>query len=334
MPDNTRRIWVCAEYSRGKLSPSTFELLTKARQLAGSMGHGARVGAVLAGYGAEGMAHELGRHGAEEVWLIDGPQFELYDPMTFAPAIERAVREGQPEIFLFAATARGSQLGPAVAARLRTGLAAHCVELAIGEDGNLISSVPSFGGKILAQILTPECRPQMASVKPGIFRADDAPCGGEPELIRVGVSDIARHEGLRPLGETTNEPEGMPVESAPIVLCAGYGVGGEECVRTLERIAARLGGAVACTRPVLDEGWIKSDSLMIGTSGRTIRPKIYIGFGISGAAHHICGIKDAGVIISVNKDENAPIFSVSDMGWCGDSRRVIAALAEALGIPA
>ena len=243
--------------------------------------------------------------------------------MLYAPVITKLVKRENPDIFLFGATAIGSELGPTVAARLKTGVAAHCVDMRIDENENLIADVPSFGGKILGEILCPDTRPQMASVKPGIFVQGEEE-QREPDIINIDVSEINPEEfPLKAVGLEKKEIEGVPLDKAEIVFCGGYGLGSKENWDKLEKLASLLGGAAACTRPVVDEGWAPGEHVMVGTSGKSIRPKAYIGFGISGATHHICGMKDSSLVISINRDKEAPIFEVSDAGIASDLNKIL-----------
>ena len=243
--------------------------------------------------------------------------------MLYAPIITKLVKREDPDIFLFGATAIGSELGPTVAAQLKTGVAAHCVDLRINENEQLVANVPSFGGKILGEILCPDTRPQMTSVKPGIF-VQGEPEEREPNIIEEDVRGI-KSEGLplKAIALEKKETEGVPLEKAEVVFCGGYGLGCKENWEKLEKLASILGGATACTRPVVDEGWAPGEHVMVGTSGKSIRPKAYVGFGISGATHHICGMKDSGLIISINKDDKAAVFEVSDAGAAADLNKIL-----------
>jgi electron transfer flavoprotein alpha subunit len=233
-----------------------------------------------------------------------------------------------PHIFLFGATYTGSQLAPMVAARVKTGVAAHSIELKVDDNDNMIAVVPAFGGKVLGDILIPNHRPQIASIKPGILnKAEKKNTNGEIEIIDTGFLNELNIT-LQPLSLCREEVKGVPLEEAEVVICGGFGVGDKEHWNMLQELADRIGGSVGCTRPAVDEGWSEGEHLMIGTSGKSVRPKVYIGFGISGATHHICGMKDSGLIISVNKDENADMFKVSDFGLVGDIKEILPLLIE------
>ncbi|HWR60701.1 MAG TPA: electron transfer flavoprotein subunit alpha/FixB family protein, partial [Clostridia bacterium] len=318
-----KKIWVFAEYVNCALDRVTLELLTKAKELAAAIPGETEIGAVLLGCNVKSSCETLANYGAEKIYLAEAEEMGLYNPMLYAPIITKLVKQEDPEIFLFGATAIGSELGPTVAAQLKTGVAAHCVDLRINEKEQLVANVPSFGGKILGEILCPDTRPQMASVKPGIFVQGEAE-QREPDIIEVDVSGIKADDlPLKAVSLSKKEIEGVPLDKAEVVFCGGYGLGNKENWEKLEKLAAMLGGAAACTRPVVDEGWAPGEHVMVGTSGKSIRPKAYVGFGISGATHHICGMKDSGLVISVNRDEKAAVFEVSDAGAAADLNKIL-----------
>jgi len=318
-----KKIWVFAEQTNCTLDRVVLELLAKAKELAGQLKGETEIGAVLLGSDVRSFCGLLASHGADKIYLAEAEELRLYNPMLYAPIISRLVKAEDPEIFLFGATAIGSELGPTVAAQLKTGVAAHCVDMHIDENGKLVAAVPSFGGKILGEILCPDTRPQMASVKHGIF-VQGKPEEREAEIIQLEVGKLdASVLPLRAVKLEKKETEGVPLDKADVVFCGGYGLGNIENWKKLEKLAAMFGGAAACTRPVVDEGWAPGEHLMVGTSGKSIRPKAYVGFGISGATHHVCGMKDSGLIISVNNDEKAPMFEVSDVCIAEDAGKIL-----------
>ena len=324
----SKKIWVYAEQSTGRLASVTFELLTKAQALASQLGDDTEIGAVLLGSQVESFIPELMEYGAAKIYLGDDTRLKLYSHVAYAPLTAEIVKAHQPDIVLFGATAIGSELAPTVAAILRTGVAAHSVDLRINEDGLLVAVVPAFGGKVLGDILCPIARPQMASIKPGIFvKGDPIPVQGEVISVDLSLLDSLKST-LKPLQLCREESKGLPLEEATVVVCGGFGIGCKENWQQLEELGSLLGGAVACTRPAIDEGWAAGEHLMVGTSGRSIRPKVYLGFGISGAAHHLCGMKDAGLIINVNNDENAAAFDISDVRAVADLNTVLPMLIE------
>jgi electron transfer flavoprotein alpha subunit len=233
----SQKIWVHAEIrDDGTVAEVSLELLTKARELAEALGDGAAVEATLVGSGIESEARRLAGYGASRVYAANAPELELYSPRPYAALLSWLATLHKPNIYLFGATSTGSSLGPAVAARLRTGMAAHCVDLKINENKKLAARVPSFGGRVIGEILCPGSSPQMASVKPGIFRASE---GAEERFALEPVppeawADANPKGSLTPLGIVKKPPKGMPVAEAQVIVCAGAGIGCEENWRMIE----------------------------------------------------------------------------------------------------
>jgi len=326
----SRDIWVYIEHEQGRLANVSLELLGEAVRLKEKMVKPGQVAAVLIGSQVEHLAQEVLEYGVDKIYLAQNEKLSLYNPEYYGAIIARLVTKEDPHIFLLGATSIGTHLAPMVAAKVKTGVAAHCIELKLNSEDNLVAVVPAFGGKVLGDILCPKHRPQMATVKPGIFTKPEKNSKGG-QIIKVDLNFLNEIKPrLKPLNLCREKPKGVPLEEAQIVVCGGWGIGDQEHWALLEKIAERLGGAVACTRPPVDEGWAPGEHIMIGTSGKSIRPQIYLGFGISGATHHICGMKDAGIIISVNRDENAEIFKVSDYGLVGDVKEILPLLESAL----
>lgn len=323
-------IWVHIEQVEGKVADVSLELLSEAHRLQAQRPNPGRVVAVLIGSQVDQHVSLLEEYGAEKIYLADSEKLKLYRPQYYSSIYEKLIKENGPDVLLVGATALGSQLAPTIALKVHTAVAAHSIELKWTEDDELIAVVPAFGGKVLGDILCPNYRPQMASIKPGILdEAEKNPVEAEIEKIDLAFLKEVK-EDLQPINLCREEPKGMPLEKAEIVICGGWGVGDAETWEYLNRIAEKLGGAVASTRPAVDEGWSPGEHVMIGTSGKSVRPKVYLGFGISGATHHVCGMKDSGVIISINKDEDAEIFNVSDFGIVGDLKKILPLLDEAL----
>lgn len=327
-------IWVYIEQNQGTAASVSLELLNEAVRLKGRMKVPGKVIALIIGDELGQLTETCFRHGAEQVYTAADPRLSLYHPEYYAEIVVRMIQSHDPHIFLFGATCTGSQLAPMTAARVNTGIAAHSIKLKIDEEDHLIAVVPAFGGKVLGDILIPEHRPQMASIKPGILEkaavlspGDDLQSKGESEAISLEFLERINVR-LQPLRLCREEVRGVPLEEADLVLCGGFGVGDSENWALLQALANKMGGALGCTRPAVDEGWADGEHLMIGTSGKSIRPKVYIGFGISGATHHVCGMKDSAYIININKDANAEIFSVSDLGLVGDLKQILSILQD------
>jgi len=322
------KIWVYAEQVESALDRVTLELLTKARDLAKALKGDTEIAAVLLGKNVKRLCETLADYGTDVIYVGESDALELYNPILYSRLITDLVKQEDPDILLFGATAIGSELGPTVAAQLKTGVAAHCVDIRINEKGLMVASVPSFGGKILGEILCPDNRPQMASVKPGIFlQGEKEP--KEPAIHWLDTTELQPEKlSLKAIRIERKALAGVPLDKADVVFCGGYGIGTKENWDKLETLASRVGGAAASTRPVVDEGWAPGEEVMVGTSGKSIRPKAYVGFGISGATHHVCGMKDSGLVISVNKDDKAPVFEVSDFNIVADATKVLDLLME------
>ena len=324
----TKNIWVFAEQANNDISSVALELLGEATRIAKSTGDDTIISAILLGDNVSDCVQELIHYGADKVFLANDKRLSYYSNEAYSKIITALAKEHKPDIFLIGSTAIGSELAPTIAAQLETGLAAHCVELRINEKGLLVQVVPSFGGKVMGEILCPNHRPQMATIKSGVFEKNKEDQNRQGEIIDVDTNSILNNFKSRiyPISVKSVPPQGKPLETAEVVVVGGWGIGSKEDWKMLEEFAGLLGAAVGCTRPAIDEGWAPGEHLMIGTSGKTIKPKVYIGVGISGATHHICGMKDSGIIISINNDPQALIFDVSDIKIIYDFKKIVPTL--------
>ena len=319
-------IWVFAEQRGGELHEVSLELLGKARELAEQANN--RVTAILLGFNIKPLAKYLVDYGADSVLMADDDRLDTYRLLPYALILERLIREHQPEVLLMGATAMGVELAPRVAAKVRTGLSAHCIDLKLDSDGQLLQVVPGWGGGVIATITCPEKRPQMATVMPGIMEArSPEERSGEIREIEVQISD--KDLGPQVLETKREEPEDQPLEKAEVVIAGGWGIGSKEDWHMVEELANVLGGAVGATRPPVDEGWAQ-EGQMIGQSGKTVRPVLYMGMGISGVMHHVVGMDQSKHVISINSDPNADIFDVSDVIVVEDFRKIVPKLIEEL----
>ncbi len=332
--DNRNDIWVVVESSSGAYRKVALELISRAAGLASRLmelrGTRFSVWAVITGTATVPGAEEMYRFGADGIMTACHPRLEEHRTDLHAAVLASLVEERGPEIVLFGATAWGSEVAPTVAARVKTGLAAHCVDLRINHRGLLVQLVPAFGGKVLGEILCPVRRPQMASVRPGVFRAEPLDREGSVETLVLQPVIPSGMDRIEVLEVQQRESSKVPLEEAGVVIAGGWGVGSRENWQLLEDLAGLLGGTVGCTRPALDEGWAGGEDTMIGVSGKTVRPKVYLGFGISGSTHHVVGMKDSGLVFSVNTNPEADIFSFSDLKVVADARAVASALIEGL----
>ena len=318
--------WVFVEQIDGKISDVGLELLSKAKDLAEEKN--TYTAGILIGDFSEDEAGKLFLHGADKVFLFSHEKLKNYYSLAYSKLITSLVKREKPEALFMGATPLGADLAPRVAAQLETGLSAHCVDLRLGEDGILEQIVPGFGGTMMAIIVCPEKRPQMATVMPGVFKKEEfGKNKGEvvKEVVNLSDEDFVP----RIVEHRVKEMKTVPLEGANVVVCGGYGMGSKENWQMLEELARILGGAVGATRPAVDEGWAPED-VMIGQSGKIVRPKLYIGAGISGVMHHVVGIQDSDIIVVINKDPNAPFFEVCDFGIVGDVTKVLPVLIEKL----
>ncbi len=320
-------IWVYIETEGGKAKSVGYELLHAARPLADQKG--CELIAVVIGYQAESAAREAIGYGADRVFLIDAPEYANYTTDAFANVLTALTEKYRPETLMIGATNNGRDLAPRVAARIKTGLTADCTEIGIDEDtGNMAWTRPTFGGNLMAVIMCPDHRPQMGTVRPGVFRkgAFDASRRGEivRETCRVSPDEIRTKliERVQEVADAVN------LEEAEIIVAGGRGVGSADNFRLIHELADVLGAKVGCSRAVVDAGWV-SHIHQVGQSGKTVTPRLYIAIGISGAIQHLAGIAGAEKVLAVNKDPEAPIFSVADVGIVGDLNEVVPALIHA-----
>jgi electron transfer flavoprotein alpha subunit len=321
-------IWVFTEQRNGAPQSVGLEILGRTRELANQ--HDRPVAALLLGHNVAGLAEDLIAYGADTVYVAEDEALATYSTDAYATVIEKLAREHEPDILILGHTAYGRDLAPTVAARLETGLSAHVTGLELDEDGILRQIVPAFAGRGMCAIVCPLHRPQMVTVLPGVFQRPARQAGREGQVVQVPVDLDPQAIRTRILEVTPKAAEeAIPLTEAEIVVAGGAGMGDPEGWKLIEELAEVLGAAVGGTRPPMDEGWM-AQGLMIGQSGVTIRPKLYIGAGISGEMQHTVGIRDAGVVVSINVDPKARIFSESDYGIVGDARKVLPVLIEAL----
>ena len=314
-----RGIWVFAEQTDGRLAGVVLELLAEAQRMAAVTGE--TVSAVLAGEDTAHLQRELIAHGADRVYVAEDAVLASLRDEPYVTVMASLVKQHQPSVILFGATARGRSLAPRLAARLGTGLTADCTELDVDETGLLIQTRPAFGGNIMATIVCRRHRPQMATVRPRILQADAPDYGREGEIVNVPVDGPALQVRTLLL-ETVEEEQGIMIEDADVIVAGGRGLGGPEGFEILFDLARTLGGAVGVSRPVVDAGWVPYIH-QVGQTGKTVSPSIYIACGISGAVQHMAGMRSADTIIAINKNPDAPIFNVATYGLVGDLFQII-----------
>jgi caffeyl-CoA reductase-Etf complex subunit CarE len=324
-------IHVFIEQDQGHPAKVSLELLGKARELAEAylrMGRKQAVTAIVIGHGVDGAAGQAIRYGADHVIMADEASFEIYQTELYTRAVVQIVREKKPEILLFGATSLGRDLAPRVANRLRTGLTADCTALEISaEEGILLQTRPAFGGNIMATIVCPDNRPQMATVRPGVMKKypPDGHRKGTRERFVVALEKKDFISRVLEIIAVTERH--VHLEEARIIVAGGHGLKQAEGFKILEALAHELGAEIGATRAAVDAGWISVDH-QIGQTGKTVRPDLYIACGISGAIQHLAGMSQAKHIIAINTDRKAPIVSASDVTFIGDLFQIVPLLTE------
>ena len=321
-------VYVFAEQREGLIQNVSLELLGKARELA--QGLNQKVVAVLLGKNIEAKAKDLIAAGADKVMVVDNDAVMDYMTEPYTQALAQIISERKPDIFLFGATTIGRDLGPRLSARTNTGLTADCTKLEIGEKLDLHMTRPAFGGNLMATILCKEHRPQMATVRPGVMQRLEKPyeVSGEIELYEVKF-DMEKISRVRMIKNVVNPKTSKDIAEADVLVAGGRGVGSEAGFSKLRELAVELGGEVAASRAMVDAGIIGHDS-QVGQTGKTVRPKLYMACGISGAIQHLAGMEESELIVAINKDKFAPIFGSADIGIVGDVHKIVPMLTEKL----
>ncbi|NMB02833.1 MAG: electron transfer flavoprotein subunit alpha [Firmicutes bacterium] len=321
-----RDVLIFAEQRRGEIQPVTYELIGKGLELANQLGQ--EVSVYLAGSKMHNQAKEVLNYGVDRVYLFDCPELEYFRIEPYTAITVDLAEEIKPNIILMGATPIGRSLAPRVAARLRTGLTADCTTLTVKENGDLVQTRPAFGGDVMAQIITPRHRPQMATVRYKVM----APAQRvEPhgEIIHCEIDQNQLQSKIEVLAFRPH-PGTSSITEAEIIVAAGRGIGKPEGLELLEEFAQLIGGVVGVTRPLVEQGWANPNQ-QIGMSGRTVRPRLFIACGISGAVQLVAGMRGSDVIFAINSDPDAPIFDVAHYGIVGDLYEVIPELIKALG---
>ncbi len=320
-------IWVFADYRNYFQNRVTLQLLAKANDLASELD--AEVCAIVFGYETDEYVAEYIAHGAHKVMVIEHPDLKHYSVEKYTALMEKIAREYEPEIILIGATSFGKELAPRIAKRLNTGLTADCIGLEIAADGNLLQIAPSFGGNLIAEIITPDHRPQIATVRPGTFQEIPHNDGLRAEVVRLKMPGKMPADRLRLVAYERQPDREQRLEEAKLVVCGGRGMGSKLKFKKLFELAKLLSGEVGATRPIVYAGWAVEDTL-IGQAGKHIKPRILFSFGISGAIQHTAALTDADFIIAVNKNPNATMMKMADVAVVADANQVCSALIKAL----
>jgi len=321
-------VWVFAEQRDGVVSNVTFELLGLGQRLAEELNQ--ELSAVLLGHDVGHLTDELKDFGAQTIYLAQHKHLAHYQTNPYAKVISGIISEQKPCIFLIGATTIGRDLAPRISMRLNLGLTADCTELAVDpEDGSLLQTRPAFGGNVMATIKTPYSRPQMATVRPGVMEAKRTDGADQCNVVEKKTKVLAKDRLTEILEVAREKKGGVDISDAPVIVAVGRGVGSKEDMDCIYSLADVLGGEVAGTRIVIEEGWLPSER-QVGQTGQTVRPELYIACGISGAIQHRAGMLGSRYVIAINTDERAPIFEVADWGIVGNLHEIVPALTNQL----
>jgi electron transfer flavoprotein alpha subunit len=327
-------VWVFAEVDDGQIASVSLELLSKGRELAGILE--VRVGAIVLGSGTRKLADVLFAHGADVVYACEDQRLAQYTTLPFARIVTDTINAYKPEIVLYGATPTGRDLAPRVASCLKTGLTADCTDLQIGsyESGGrvyqkkLMQIRPAWGGNIIATIVSPDVLPEMATVREGVMHVPDPIEGRQGELVQVPAVLDNECDPVRII-ERHVQPRRVDLRAANIIVSGGYGMGSKDNFHLVQELANVLGGAVGGSRAAVDAGFVHHDH-QVGQTGTTVRPKLYIACGISGAVQHRAGMEESAKILAINSDPSAPIFGIAHYGIVGDVREVLPRMIKAL----
>ena len=319
-------VWVFCEQRKGKIQSISWELLGEGRKLADKLG--VALCGVLLGEAIEKEAESIIHRGADKVYITEDPRLKMYQNEPYTNALVELIREYKPEILLCGATTLGRSLVSRVAVKLETGLTADCTSLAIDEKEKiLLQTRPAFGGNIMATIITPGCRPQMATVRHKVMKEAPVDKSRKGQIIKKDLDKNLLQSRTRLLDFVEEIESTVNLAEADIIVSGGRGVGGPENFKIIKQLAEAIGGAVGASRAAVDADWI-SYSHQVGQTGKTVCPKIYIACGISGQIQHLIGMQSSEIIIAINRDSDAPIFDVATYGIVGDLFEIVPALAR------
>ena len=328
-------VWVFVEQDGGRIADVSLELVSKARELADQLQ--VKVEGVVLGNGIEALAEPLFEYGCDTVFLAEDPRVEVFTALPYARIITGLIREHRPNIFLFGATPVGRSLAPRVASEILAGLTADCTDLRIDDfedranrkvlKNKLMQIRPAFGGNIIATIVNSWQDPQMVTVREGVMPLGERQPGRTGRIVRVPVELDASDTVIRLIERSKTERK-VNLRGAQIIVSGGYGVGSPEGFDLIRQLAETIGGEVGASRAAVDAGWIDHDH-QVGQTGVTVRPRLYIACGISGAVQHRAGMAESAKIVAINRDPDAPIFSIAHYGIVGDLHDVIPKMIKA-----
>jgi electron transfer flavoprotein alpha subunit len=331
-----RNVWILIEQEEGKIADVSLELLSKGRELADTLG--SELWGLLCGYRVDELAKSVIHHGANRVLLVDHPELELYRTLPYARVAINLVKERQPYIILVGATHIGRDIAPRVASAVRAGLTADCTDLQIGDytarkdkttyRDLLLQIRPAFGGNLIATIVNPKMHPQMATVREGVMRRREPDLSRQGEVELIGPEFEAGDLALQVLSREVRESK-VNLKDASVIVSGGGGVQSQDNFQLVQDLANVLGGEVGASRAAVDGGLVSREH-QVGQTGTTVRPRLYIAAGISGAVQHRAGMDESNKIIAINTDPDAPIFDIAHYKIVGDLNEVIPLIIRAL----
>ena len=322
-----RGVWVIAEHYKNKIHPVVFQLLGKGGELAKELE--VNLTLVILGASFDDQLEEFSLYGPNEILYIKSPILKNYYSDLYVQALTGLINENKPEIILIGATPTGRDFAPRIAKRLNAGLTADCTGLEIDQTTrNLLQTRPTFGGTLMATIRTPNSRPQMATVRPGIFNSPER-TKGKTKIKKIDFNFKEKDLVTKIVRVIERKKNSINLEDAEIIVSGGRGVGSKESFKIIEELAEVLGAELGGSRVTVELGWLDQDR-QIGQTGKTVSPKLYIACGISGAIQHLAGMQNSEIIVAINKDRNAPIFNVAHYGIVGELNEIVPLLIEAL----
>lgn len=327
MTDKRKEIWIFGDYRNYFENRVTLQLLAKGKELANQLG--ATLCAVVIGNNLDEWAWEYSCHGAEKIYVADYPELETYSVERYSELTARLAAELKPEIILVGATTFGKELTPRIAKKLNAGLSADCINLSINEDGSMVQTAPFFGGNLLADIVSIGDAPQIATVRPGVFKEIPHDDNLKSEKVVIPLPEDLPVERIRVTGCVKQPRQKEKLETAKVVICGGRGMGSKKRFKTLYELAELLDGEVGATRPVVFSQWAEHEAL-VGQAGKSVKPDILFSFGASGAIQHTAAITQSRFIIAVNKNPNASIMNMADITIIADAGQMCTALIKEL----
>ncbi len=317
-------IWVFAEQRNGVLDKTPLELIAKALELKETIGE--EVTAVLMGQDVAGLADSLIAYGADKVIVAEHANLKVYSARPYQKVAVELVNKYKPSIFIFPATAQGRDLAPRVMCTLGTGLTADAVDLGFDDEGAFVQTTPAFGGSLLAHIAIPELRPQMVTVRAHVFDAREPDFSRKGEVI-VETVEVDADPDYEVLSVEPIVKNGVAIHEAEVLVAGGRGIKNEEDLAQLRELASLIGGELACSRPLVDDGWL-DHSLQIGQSGTTVKPKFILNIGISGSVQYMVGMQKAQTIATINTYDRAELFDITQYGVVADYAKIVPAIID------